>query len=179
MTNDKLFFLIPLTLQDAPGYFSLIDNNRDRLSRYFPRTMGATPTQEDTLKYVEERVEAAAKKEFITHLIKEVSTEKIIAGIFLKDIDLQSGEAEIGFFIDKEYQGKGIISHFVSEICEIGFSGLGLKKLFMRIAESNIGSIKVAEKNGFSKEGILRKNFLTSDGQLIDLIYYSKKRKPA
>jgi RimJ/RimL family protein N-acetyltransferase len=46
----------------------------------------------------------------------------------------------------------------------------------MRIAETNTGSKRVAEKNGFSKMGILKKDFRIPNGELIDLIYFERNR---
>jgi len=163
-----------LSTADAEHYFEFIDKNRERISRYFPRTIAATGSLESTLQHIKERVKAAENLEIITHLVKERESGKIIATIFMKDIDKVIGKAELGFFIDENHQRKGITSKFVAEVCAYGFEELGLSKLFMRIAETNTGSIRVAEKNGFVKEGILRKDFRTTDGALIDVAYFSK-----
>ncbi|MCL5028997.1 MAG: GNAT family N-acetyltransferase [Bacteroidetes bacterium] len=47
-----------------------------------------------------------------------------------------------------------------------------MNKVFLRIAEDNISSRRVAEKNGFIVEGILRQDFNISEGERIDVIYY-------
>jgi RimJ/RimL family protein N-acetyltransferase len=49
---------------------------------------------------------------------------------------------------------------------------MGLNKIFMRIAEDNVSSRRVAEKNEFKIEGVLRKDFKTAEGKLIDVVYY-------
>jgi RimJ/RimL family protein N-acetyltransferase len=53
---------------------------------------------------------------------------------------------------------------------------LKLNKLYLRVSGDNKASQRVAEKNGFRTEGTLRSDFKTSDGKLIDLIYYGLLR---
>jgi ribosomal-protein-serine acetyltransferase len=90
----------------------------------------------------------------------------------IKSIDWNIPKAELGFFIDENYEGKGIISIAVSKVVEHCFETLKMKKLFLRTHEKNIGSRKVAEKNGFTVEGIIRSDYKTTRGVIVDLMYY-------
>jgi RimJ/RimL family protein N-acetyltransferase len=47
---------------------------------------------------------------------------------------------------------------------EYGFSVLGLHRIELRAAPSNIGSVRVAEKVGFTREGMLRHGARGADG---------------
>jgi RimJ/RimL family protein N-acetyltransferase len=47
-----------------------------------------------------------------------------------------------------------------------------MKKLFLRTHEKNIASRRVAEKNGFVMEGIIRNDYKTTSGVVVDLMYY-------
>jgi RimJ/RimL family protein N-acetyltransferase len=47
-----------------------------------------------------------------------------------------------------------------------------MNKLYLRSLQANIASQKVAEKTGFIKEGVLRKEFKSGNNQLEDVIYY-------
>jgi RimJ/RimL family protein N-acetyltransferase len=174
--NMYAYIMEPLAQKHAEPYFHFIERNRERISRYFPRTIAATTSLPSTIEHIADRIKAAERKEIITHLVREKDSGNIVAAIFLKDIDFQAGKAEVGFFIDERLQGRGITTHFVSEVCAFGFNTLGLEKLFMRIAETNNGSKRVAEKNGFSKMGILKKDFRIPNGELIDLIYFERSR---
>ena len=48
------------------------------------------------------------------------------------------------------------------------------QKLFLRTHASNISAKKVAENCGFELEGIIRKDYKTTSGKIIDLAYYGK-----
>ncbi|MFL5753698.1 MAG: GNAT family N-acetyltransferase [Bacteroidia bacterium] len=50
------------------------------------------------------------------------------------------------------------------------FDELSMQKVFLRTAPGNISSLCLAQKFGFEKEGLLKKEFRTSDDQLVDLL---------
>jgi ribosomal-protein-alanine N-acetyltransferase len=64
---------------------------------------------------------------------------------------------ELGYFVDKEYFNRGIASLAVKALEEIAFEKLGLVRLEIRMDPRNKASEKVAIKNNFEKEGLLRK----------------------
>jgi ribosomal-protein-serine acetyltransferase len=100
------------------------------------------------------------------------SVSKPIGMLFIKSLDWRIPKAELAYYIDKEYEGKGIISKALNNVIEFAFSVLKLNKLYLRVAPDNKGSRKVAEKNSFKIEGTLRNDFKTYEGALIDLLYY-------
>jgi RimJ/RimL family protein N-acetyltransferase len=57
----------------------------------------------------------------------------------------QSGEQEVGYWIGKEYWGKGIGTRALSEFLLL----VSIRPLFAHVAKLNIGSYRVLEKNGF------------------------------
>ena len=96
---------------------------------------------------------------------------EITGSIILKNIDWHLEKCEVGYFIDKSYKGKGIISKVLFIITDHCFHELKLHKIFLRIAEDNFSNIHVAKENCFVKEGILRQDFKVSEGKWIDVDY--------
>jgi len=81
--------------------------------------------------------------------------------------------AEVSYYIDKDFQGKGIGSElleFIIKIC----SDLGIKTIFAILMEHNISSIKLLEKHSFKKWGCLPKA-ADYDGVEYDHLYYGRK----
>jgi [ribosomal protein S5]-alanine N-acetyltransferase len=77
-----------------------------------------------------------------------------IGNIAIIGLDSPHRKAEITYVIGKSnFWGKGIASFAVSEIIEKAKKKYKLHKLFAGVANSNYGSIKVLEKNGFVLEG--------------------------
>jgi ribosomal-protein-alanine N-acetyltransferase len=66
---------------------------------------------------------------------------------------------------------------------EKGFVNLGLHKVTLRIAQGNRGSERVAEKLGFTREGVLREelriNGVWIDHTLYSLLEHELARRPA
>jgi RimJ/RimL family protein N-acetyltransferase len=57
----------------------------------------------------------------------------------------ESGEREVGYWIGKEYWGKGIGTKALAEFLH----HVRTRPLFAHVAKLNIGSFRVLEKNGF------------------------------
>lgn len=166
------FTLRPFRNDDYKSFFELLQNNRKRLEKYFPFTVKSTLTIDATRQYVIDRIILADKMEFISFVIVSHDHPGLIGLIFLKNLDWSIPKSEVGFFIDKKFEGEGIISRGVAEVVEYSFRHLKINKLFMRIGDDNPGSQRIAEKNGFILEGKLRNDFKSHDGTLLDVFYY-------
>lgn len=170
--NFDNYTLSPITLDDTNIFFELIENNRERISTYFPGIVGFTKTLEETKAHIEERIAGAESGKYMIYLITDTSNNKIAGVVQMKDIDFNARKREFGIFIDEAYLKQGIATKSILASIDYCFNNLKLNKVFVRIAEENTASRGVAEKCGFKVEGILRQDFMTSDGKLIDLYYY-------
>ena len=171
MTLDN-FIIRPITLEDAADFFQLVENNRPRISTYFPGIVSVTKTLEETKSQIAERIEGAEKGKYMIYLIVDKPAGKIVGVVQLKDIDFNARKREFGFFVDQDFERKGIATQSILSASDYCFNTLNLNKVFMRIAEENTASRRVAEKCGFKVEGVLRNDFMTSEGKLIDIFYY-------
>jgi ribosomal-protein-serine acetyltransferase len=143
-----------------------------RVSIYFPKIAKAAINLSSTVAYIEERVKQADAKESYCFLIEDTKNKKLAGIISLKSFDWTIPKCEMGYFVDKDYEGKGIITKGLTQVIRFCFDTLKLKKLFLRIAPNNFPSKRVAEKNGFIVEGTLRNEYRTGNGDLIDVNYY-------
>jgi phosphinothricin acetyltransferase len=81
--------------------------------------------------------------------------------------------AEISYFIDKNYRGRGIGKQLI-EFMELQCSNLGIKTLFAIIIDNNEASIKLIEKCGYKKWGHLPK-IAIFDNIEAGHLYYGKR----
>lgn len=58
-------------------------------------------------------------------------------------------EAEVGYWIAKDYWGRGLIPEAVEELLRYGFEELGLRRIWCGVFEGNQKSARVQEKCGF------------------------------
>lgn len=108
------------------------------------------------------------------HLIVDRSIERFVGFLDLKNIDWSIPKAEVGGYIDNEYASKGIGVKAFQIFCNYCFSEYKFRKLFLRTHESNMAARRIAEKSGFEREGLIRCDYRTTSGELVDLIYYGR-----
>ncbi len=79
--------------------------------------------------------------------------------------------AEVGYWIGKEYRKQGLAGEALDIILNFGFKQENLQKIWGRVTECNIYSVKLLEKNGFhqTKKYSLAREV---DGRLIDDLLY-------
>ena len=72
------------------------------------------------------------------------------------EVDEHSCQAEVSFWTCKEKWGKGYMSEAVPLVLDYGFNQLKLNRLYAYHMVRNPASGRVLEKNGFTKEGVMR-----------------------
>lgn len=103
----------------------------------------------------------------------ETKKGKLIGCTGLTYIDWKNSRAEVSIYIgDKKYKGKGYGTDTLKVLIDYGFRELNLHMLFGEIFEYNRANIRLFEKCGFKKDGVLRHR-LYRDGKYWDSIIYS------
>jgi len=100
--------------------------------------------------------------------------EEIAGGIGIKVNYHRRYVGESGYFIDEKYWGRGIASRAVKLTEAICFKKLKLKRVEILMQPANRSSEKVAIKNGYIKEGKMRKAVRGKDGRMKDCYLYAK-----
>jgi ribosomal-protein-serine acetyltransferase len=168
------YHIRPLTEADILPYFDMVERNRSRLEDFFTGMVSRTRTLEDTKHFLTDITQRAAARTYMPYVIVEETTGKLIGFLDLKNIDWSIPKSEMGCYIDTGHAGKGVASKAFSIFCDHCFETFGFVKLFLRTHESNTAARKLAESNGFEVEGILRNDYKTTSGKLVDLIYYGR-----
>lgn len=81
---------------------------------------------------------------------------------------------ELGYCIDEKYWGKGIASRAVKLAEDICFKKLKLMRIEIVMRPANKASEKVAIKNSYKKEGLMKKAVRGKDGKMHDCYLYAK-----
>jgi len=168
------FKIIPFNTKQSHLFFNLIESNRSRLEDFFSGTVSKTKTLEDTIEYCKIIEQKVNYKEYFPFIIFNTKDNTFIGLVDVKNIDWEIPKAELGFFIDSNYEGMGVISKSINLVIGYLSETYNFKKLLCRIGSKNIGSINVALKNGFELEGIIRRDYRTTKGEIVDLNYYGR-----
>lgn len=163
--------------EDFEDLYNLIEKNRERLIRYFPKTSAAIKDLEAARKFTKQRVKQAIEREQYCFVIAKKSPAELIGLVMVKNIDWTIPKGELAYFIDENYEGLGITSNAVKWVVEYCFEQLEMEKLYIKFNPENMGSKKVAIKNGFEKEGFLKREFRTGNGELTDVERYGLLRR--
>jgi len=163
-----------LDSNDSDLFFNLIDSNRFRLEDFFAGTVSKTRTLEDTRDYCKIIEQKIKDKSYFPFMIIDVETNSFIGLVDVKNMDWNVPKAELGSFIDTDYEGRGIITKATTLVIDYLIENYHFKKLLCRANSINIGSISVILKNGFQLEGTIRNDYRTTKGEIVDLNYYGR-----
>src|SRR5262249_24919937 len=94
-----------------------------------------------------------------------------IAGVV--DIHPDANQGEIGYALAPEARGRGIATRALELVTRYALEDLGLERVELPIATDNDASIRVAEKCGYTREGVLRSIYI-KPGRRGDFVIYSK-----
>lgn len=145
--------LWPVSLFDAAELYEAVDRNRERLRRWLP---WVTPEYclDDAVRFVGTRVEENALGTALAMVIREGG--RICGAIGLHRIDRLHRSSSIGYWVDADAEGRGIVTRACRAIVEVGFTRYALHRIEIRCATGNSRSSGVPRRLGFVEEGILR-----------------------
>lgn len=87
------------------------------------------------------------------------------------DVDEQHRKAEIGFWLLKEFWGKGIMKEVFPRLLQEGFTALNLNRIEGYVDSENIKCKRAIEKVNFTYEGTMRECEIKNNKKLSVAIY--------
>ena len=124
-------------------------------------------TMDDAINWVK-RMQA---QEQILNFVIDVDGELSgVIGLELRD-DVYRKTALLGYWIREAYWGRGIMPQAVKLMVNYAFHDLGLIRLQAGILSNNPKSMRVLEKAGFAKEGILKSSIIKKGVVLDEHVY--------
>ncbi|WP_321414693.1 GNAT family N-acetyltransferase [uncultured Desulfobacter sp.] len=166
LDNDiKLGLTIP---QYADELFELTDKNRDFLKQWLP-WLDSITTPLDTKKFIDAQLLnfQQGKALHMTLFCKDR-----IAGVLgYNQIDTVNGIGQLGYWLAREYNGRGMMRKSVGEAVKIGFTYYAFNRIEIRCAVDNYKSRAIPESLGFQKEGIIRNAEKVYDKNLDHVVY--------
>lgn len=178
ITITDSIYLRVISKSDIDELKKLIEENRDNLRLYF--------------NWVENILQKNAFNEFVELAIRNtrdmkgitwviIHEEKIIGSISLYDWIHDVNKISIGFWLDKNFRKKGIISTCLDAVLRFVFEDMNVLKVEMYFSPKNKISYSIAEKFGFRMEGLLRNNFYINgnreDQYIAGLLHTEWKKK--
>ena len=79
-------------------------------------------------------------------------------------MDWNLPEFQVGYFADIDHEGQGFVTEGLKAVLGILFATMNAHRVRLECNESNLRSIRVAERCGMTREGYLRENRRHIDG---------------
>ena len=142
--------------------FSEMKNIPEVLNNGYDKTPNPF-TENDGIEFIKSEIGKKPTERFLIYWNNEIAGE---IGITLKE-DVFRLNAEIGYFISKNFWGKGLATQSVKKMTEYAFANFDIIRIEAGVFDFNKSSMKVLEKNGYYLESI-RKKAVFKKGQIID-----------
>ena len=173
LKGERVFLRLPVA-SDYREWADLRSRSRAFLEpwepRWTPDELERTAWRDRLSRYREDYTRGAA----IAFFIFDNATERLMGGITLGNIRhgvAQSGH--IGYWIGEPYAGKGYMLEALNLLATFAFDTLRLHRIEAACIPSNTRSIRVLDKAGFQREGLLR-SYLRINGIWQDHFLYAR-----
>ncbi|HEV8571639.1 MAG TPA: GNAT family protein [Actinomycetota bacterium] len=169
---DEEIELRALDEPDAEVLFELTDRNRDHLRAWLPWVDG-TRTVDDTLAFIRSAREQEREGEGFQ---AGIWYRRELAGVVgYHRIDWPRRRVALGYWLGKEFEGKGIMTRACHALVDHALGELALERVEIRAATKNLRSRAVPLRLGFDEEGMVRRAEWLYD-HFVDHVVYGMSR---
>lgn len=158
---------------DGKMYYAAGRRNEDHLARYESDNALLSPKSEaEAEKLVAELAdEWTSRRAFFVGIFDKQSAEWL-GQLYIGVVNWRTPEFELGYVVDRDHEGQGVISESVRAALKQIFGALGAHRVRLRCDDTNERSCRVAERAGFVREGHLREDHRWPDGTLTGTYLY-------
>lgn len=162
-----------VTTKECQDVFEAVDQNRRHLREWLP-WVDASQSSEgyvDVIKAWQQDIDYGVGLSLGIYYKCE-----FIGMCGFNTIDQQSKRAQIGYWISKGYEGKGIVKQCTEALMDYGFNSMKLNRIEIVCGVENKRSRHLPETLGFTEEGTMKEYEFLYD-HFHDCILYSMLKK--
>lgn len=166
-------YVRPLELIDAEELLALRQRNYDFFQPFEPIRPENYLTLEEQKKHIASGLQGAENDQSYVFGVFLRETNRLIGRIELSGIARGPFQnANVGYFLDKDHNGRGYTTEGISLCVNYAFEQVGLHRIQAGVMPRNLPSIRVLEKAGFRYEGLARR-YLKINGSWEDHALYA------
>jgi ribosomal-protein-serine acetyltransferase len=152
----------------AYDHFVTVNQNRDFFGQWLA-WVDTIQTEHDSLEYIYTKIENQKNGNTIAFHI-------LFKGLLVGQITMfgmkEGGyNCELGYWLDKSYNGMGIMTQSVMSILKFGFNVLNLNRIVIKSSTYNLKSQAIPLRLGFIYEGTLRQSTFIRGKHLDSNVY--------
>lgn len=152
--------------EDAPALYAAVEANRAHLRPWLLWVDG-TQKEEHSLEYIRAARQEQEDQQSIAMGI--FRGETLIGGLGMHQWDRRLRKAQLGYWLVKEEEGRGVMTRCAGAFLDYLFGQLDMNKIELHYLPGNSRSAATAQRLGFRVEGMLRDSFYIN-GALQDLV---------
>ncbi|OON67917.1 GNAT family N-acetyltransferase [Hymenobacter sp. CRA2] len=154
--------------EESMSFFRLIDEDRPRLTRDFPKTLNAVQDEASTRAYLEIRHADWLMGKGILLGIWPRAEATPLGFVSLRNIEWEVPKAELAYLLSARAEGRSVMHEAATAALHWAFTELQLLRVYCHVDPDNERSARLARRCGFRQEGLLRNNFRGGDGLVHD-----------
>ena len=158
LATDRLR-LRPMTAADTEAVFSLFSDSV--VTRYLNRL--PMTTLADAAALIERATAEYTGGTALRLGLVLAGNDRVIGTGNLLHFDWPSRRAEVGYALAQPYWGRGLAGEATTAVIEYGFETLDLHRIEAELDPRNAPSLRVLERLGFGREGLLRERCIVGD----------------
>jgi RimJ/RimL family protein N-acetyltransferase len=150
----------------------LIDGDRE-IARWL-ELMPSPYRQHDARDWISRANAAWRSGLFLPFAMLDATSGQVVGGLGFNSLDVDGASGEIGYWLSAAARGRGYTTRALRLVTLWGFEALGLERVQVRAEVENVASCKVAERAGFTREGVIRSaRYNARLGRRMDFALYS------
>jgi RimJ/RimL family protein N-acetyltransferase len=165
--DDGVVRLEPLTLDDEADMDAIARDPDVARFTYVPDP----PTEGFIRSWIERYLRGWEEGALAGFSVRESDGSAFLGFAGVVRFDADGREGEIGFIVAPAARGRGVATHTLALLSSWALEA-GLLRVELRIDVENTGSIRVAERAGFVRDGVLRSAHF-KEGRRSDVAVYS------
>lgn len=164
--ETERLYMMPCMPGDGKKVLDSIEHSLEELKDWLPFAHKKQSLDDAEISARNSYAEFIKRKDFRFNIYRK-SDDVFIGSTGLHRINWDAKGFEIGYWLDTRYTKNGYITEAVKSLTDFAFNHFHAERIEIRCDTENTNSRKVAERLGFTLEGILRNNAMSADGKSI------------
>ncbi|MEL6836511.1 MAG: GNAT family protein [Bacteroidota bacterium] len=167
IAETSRLLLRPVVLTDKKAMFAYrSDAQANQYQGWVPKSM------EEVASFIQKQPQTFNLPDSWFQLaIVHQESERMIGDLGVHFTGSQNKQVEVGFTLDKDYQGQGYAREAVTRLIDYLFGELGKHRITASIDPKNLPSIKLVERLGLRKEAHFKESLYFKGEWVDDIIY--------
>ncbi len=144
-----------INLERVPDFYAALDESREE---WFAEDMIPKPdlSIEELEVLTKEFLKRWEDDDYYLFFIVDGDAKQALGFAFLNHVSRPYQMANLGYAVRTSRAGEGIATEAAKRVAQYGFERLGFERIEIVVRKDNQASLKVAEKTGAVREGLLR-----------------------